>query len=244
MRADIYLTEKGIAKSRSKAKAMIEEGVVYAGGIKITKASQELNCEEVEIRGEILPYVSRGGLKLKAAIDGFGLDVKGLICLDIGASTGGFTDCLLQHDAVKVYAVDCGHGQLDKAIAQDPRVISIEGQNARELDRSIIPEKISFCVMDLSFISQTLIHPVLPALLSEGAILVTLIKPQFEAGRSNIGKNGIVRSVKAREEAVRRVLDSLYANGFELAGKIESPIKGGDGNTEYLGILRFKNKRS
>ncbi len=240
MRADLYLVEKGIADSRQKAKNMIDEGIVYADGIKVTKASRDLCDAVVEIKGEIMPYVSRGGLKLKGAIDAFSLDVTGMTCLDVGASTGGFTDCLLQHGAVKVYAVDCGHSQLDKKLVTDDRVISIEGCNARELSTDIIPEKVDICVMDVSFISQTLIHPVLADVLNIGAEFITLIKPQFEAGRSNIGKNGIVKSEKARIDAVDKVIESAVACGFEFIEKIVSPITGGDGNVEYIGRFRYE----
>lgn len=241
MRADLYLVEKGIAQTRQKAQNMISEGLVYADGIQITKPSKQLNAECVEIRGELMPYVSRGGLKLKAAIECFGISCEGLTCIDIGASTGGFTDCLIQHGAAKVYAVDCGHGQLDRKLLGDGKVVSIEGCNARDLTTDVIPEKLSLCVMDVSFISQTLIHPVITDLLREGAEFVTLIKPQFEAGRSNIGKNGIVKNEKARKEAVQKVIDSACACGFVHIDTIVSPITGGDGNIEYIGFFRYEN---
>lgn len=241
MRADLYLVEKGIASTRQKAQNMIAEGLIYANGEKITKSSKHLTEETIEIRGEMMPYVSRGGLKLKAAIEQFCLSCQGLTCIDIGASTGGFTDCLLQHGAAKVYSVDCGHGQLDPKLLRDSRVISIEGCNARELNRDLIPDMIGMCVMDVSFISQTLIHPVLKQILDNGALFVTLIKPQFEAGRSNIGKNGIVKSEKAREEAVQKVIDSACACGFVNIDTMISPITGGDGNIEYIGYFRYEN---
>ncbi len=241
MRADIYLVERGIAQSRQKAKTMIEEGIVYADGKLVAKASADLDNSEIEIRGEIMPYVSRGGMKLKGAIDVFHLDVSGKVCLDVGASTGGFTDCLLQHGAAKVYAVDCGHGQLNKKLCNDPRVNSSEGVNARDISPVIIPEKIDVCVMDVSFISQTLIHPALTSVLKNNAMFVTLIKPQFEVGRSNIGKNGIVKSEKARQDSINRVVDSAAAVGFKLIDKMISPIKGGDGNIEYIGCFRYEN---
>ena len=242
MRADIYLTEKGIAASRQKAKRLIEEGFVFANGKAITKASTELTDEIIEIKGEVMPYVSRGGLKLKGAIESFSLDVSGLVCLDVGASTGGFTDCLLQNGANKVYAVDCGHNQLDKKLIHDNRVISIEGFNAREISPEIIPEKVDIAVMDVSFISQTLIHPALVSVLKKGALFVTLIKPQFEAGRSNIGKNGIVKNEKARKLSVERVVDSCASLDMNLMGICESPIKGGDGNIEYTAVFVYMPK--
>lgn len=240
MRADLYLFEKGFAASRQKAKTLIEQGIVYADSRLITKPSCNLENETIEIRGEVIPYVSRGGLKLKGAIDGFSIRVNGFVCVDVGASTGGFTDCLLQHGAKKVYAVDCGHKQLDKTLIADKRVISIEGFNARELSPEVIPEKADICVTDVSFISQTLIHSAITRVLKDGALFVTLIKPQFEAGRQNIGKNGIVKSEKARRDSVKRVIDSCVAHGFELKGIIESPIKGGDGNTEFIGYFKYK----
>ena len=239
MRADLYLVEKGIVSSRQKAKTLIEEGKVFADGKQVTKASQNLNDEDIEIRGEILPYVSRGGLKLKAAIDTFDIEVKDMICLDVGASTGGFTDCLLQHGAKKVYAVDCGHGQLDKKLLCDERVINIEGCNARDISDEIIPEKVDVCVMDVSFISQTLIHSAIASLMKSDALFVTLIKPQFEVGRSNIGKNGIVKDDKVRRFAIDKVIESCSANGFSYIGHIDSPIKGGDGNTEFLAVFKY-----
>ena len=240
MRADLYLVEKGIAKSRKKAQDMIDEGLVYADGVKLTKSSKNIDDSVIEIRGEVMPYVSRGGLKLKGAIDGFKLKAYGKICLDIGASTGGFTDCLLQEGADKVYAVDCGHGQLDADLAKDVRVVSIEGCNARDISREIIPVMIDLCVMDVSFISQTLIHPALSGVLKDGAEFITLIKPQFEVGKSNICKNGIVKDEKARSKAVENVIESAKACGFRFIDKITSPIKGGDGNTEYIGYFRYE----
>ena len=240
MRADLYLVEKGIAKSRKKAQDMIDEGIVYVDGIKLTKSSKNIEESVIEIRGEVMPYVSRGGLKLKGAIDAFKINVSGKVCLDVGASTGGFTDCLLQEGAVRVYAVDCGHGQLDADLEKDVRVISIEGCNARDISREIIPEMIDICVMDVSFISQTLIHPVLPSVLNVGAEFITLIKPQFEAGKSNIGKNGIVKDEKARSKAVEIVIESAQACGFVFIDKTISPIKGGDGNIEYIGRFRYE----
>lgn len=241
MRADIFLVEKRYAASRQKAKSMIEEGLVYVDGVKLIKASQNVaDGSTAQIRGDVMPYVSRGGLKLKGAIDVFGLDISGMVCIDIGASTGGFSDCLLQHGAKKVYAVDCGHGQLDKKIACDARVVSIEGFNARELCYDTIGEKADIIVMDVSFISQTLIHPVLTTVLKNGGSYITLIKPQFEAGRSNVGKNGIVKNEKARISALEKVIGSAESCGFKLCKYVTSPITGGDGNIEYLALFTYK----
>lgn len=240
MRADLYLVENGLVQSRQKAKLLIEQGNVYADGIKVLKPSQDIKTPNIEIKGELMPYVSRGGLKLKGALDSFDISVENGVCIDVGASTGGFTDCLLQHGAKKVYAVDCGHGQLDKKLIADSRVISIEGCNARHLSKNDIPEKADACVMDVSFISQTLIHPVLPALLKDNAVFITLIKPQFEVGRSAVGKNGIVRQEKARKAALDLVVESAQACGFKFIDSMISPITGGDGNIEYIGYFLYE----
>lgn len=238
MRADLYLTENGIAASRQKAKNMITDGVVYADGKQVIKPSEELNCETIEIRGEIMPYVSRGGLKLQGAFEAFGLSPENMIALDVGASTGGFTDCLLQYGAKKVYAVDCGHSQLDKSLLNDERVISIENCNARFLNCDIIPEKCDICVMDVSFISQTLIHNAISDIIKSNGFFISLIKPQFESKRSDIGKNGIVKDEKIRQNAVNKVTESALASGFSLLSYKESPIKGGDGNIEYIALFK------
>lgn len=244
MRADLFLSQNGYAKSRSNARTLIEGGVVFADGRCVKKASAELSDGTViEIKGDVCPFVSRGGLKLQGALEYFGLDVGGAICLDVGASTGGFTDCLLQNGASAVYAVDCGHGQLDKALSEDKRVINIEGINARDMTGNLLPEKVDVCTMDVSFISQILIHPTLPVLLKNGALYITLIKPQFEVGRANIGKNGIVKSEKAIKESIECVCESAVSLGFEKIGVCDSPVLGGDGNREYIGVFRFKGQK-
>lgn len=236
MRCDKYLFEKGYTKSRSAAETLIREGCVVVDGNKVNKPSfdvDELKEHAVEIKGGC-PYVSRGGFKLAAALSAFQIDVKGLIALDVGASTGGFTDCLLQNGAKKVFAVDSGTGQMDASLLADPRVVNIEKYNARDMKQTDFGEKIDLAVMDVSFISQTLILPRLAEVLDQGAILVTLIKPQFEVGRSGIGKNGLVKSPKERFLAARRVLDCANALGFGCFGFAPSPIEGGDGNREYI----------
>lgn len=239
MRADVYLVKKESARSREAAKRLIEGGHVVIDGVKIGKPSENID-ETVEHIIELdskEKYVSRGGLKLEAALDAFGIDPGGLTAADIGASTGGFTDCLLSRGAKFVYALDSGHDQLDPRIRRDSRVANIEGFNARELsvgNTAGITSKLDLAVMDVSFISQTYIIPGIPRLLREGGRLVSLIKPQFEAGRSAVGKGGIVRDPTDRRLAVMRVLDCAAANRFGFIGLIRSPITGGDGNIEYL----------
>ena len=234
MRADVILYEKGYAKSRSAAQTLIKNGAVYVNGAPLKKPSEQINeTDEIEIRGDMPKYVSRGGYKLEAALDAFHIDVKDFVCADIGASTGGFTDCLLQHGAAKVYAIEGGRDQLDKSLLCDPRVVSIEGLNARELEFSHINEFCDIVTIDVSFISQTLIIPNIAKILKKGGTFVSLIKPQFEAGREGIGKNGIAKP-EYREIACRRVISFCENAGFENKGLTVSPIKGGDGNTEFL----------
>lgn len=246
MRADVYLFQKGYVKSRSRAGVLIEEGNVRIGGKLIMKCSEPIDEEKnlaVEIN-DTLPYVSRGGYKLEHALDVFNLDVTGLCALDVGASTGGFTDCLLQHGARRVYAVDAGEGQLDPKLGADPRVISREKYNARNIDGKDFPEPIDIVVMDVSFISQTLILPSLSRLMAEGSILVSLIKPQFEVGRSGVGKRGIVKSEKERGRAVCDVLGVADALGLGCTGLDRSAISGGDGNVEFVALFQKEKKRS
>lgn len=214
-------------------------------GQKVAKPSQQVD-ESVEhgvtlLQNDESRYVSRGGLKLEAALETLGLDVTGFRCADIGASTGGFTDCLLQHGAAHVYALDSGHGQLAPSLAADPRVTNIEGFNARRLcegGQGAELRGLDIAVMDVSFISQTYILPGVPSLLRDGGVSVSLIKPQFEVGRAGLGKGGIVRDPVRRAEAVRRVLASAAEAGFGFVALVRSPIEGGDGNREYLMALR------
>lgn len=243
MRLDSYLAEKGLAKSRTEAKKLIEGGFVAVNGVPVSKPSFEITDEDVSVIGGVIPYVSRGGLKLEAAIDYFSVDVTGKKCLDVGASTGGFTDCLLQHGAAQVVAVDCGHGQLDAKIASDARVTSVEGYNARNLSPKDVGCDFEICVMDVSFISQRLIHPVLPAVLAKNALFITLIKPQFELERGSLSRRGIVRSEADRKRAIRSVCESANACGFSLREVIPSPIDGGDGNIEFLALFEYKTER-
>ncbi len=235
MRIDRYLFENGFAKSRTRAAAMIAEGNVAVNGIRVTKPSHDvIESDNVEICGEVLRYVSRGGLKLEAAISAFQLDVSGCVAIDIGASTGGFTDCLLQNGCAKVYAVDSGSNQLDASLAALASVISMENCNARYLTFEDIGEFCDIAVCDLSFISQTLLHSVIAGLVKPNGVFVSLIKPQFEVGRERLGKGGIVKEEKNRQFAIEKVVMSASSCGFTLQGVIPSPITGGDGNTEYL----------
>ena len=238
MRIDIYLVENGFCESRSRAARLISEGKIVLDGRSVTKAS--LDVDGGEHRVEITEpdrFVGRGGLKLEGALEHFGIDVKGLRCIDVGASTGGFTDCLLQRGAAHVCAVDSGRGQLHPKLLEDIRVTSLEGFNARELDAESFG-CFQLAVMDVSFISQTLIHQPLSSVLSDGALFISLIKPQFEAGKSALGKGGIVKKPSDREAAVRRVIESCESCGLEAVGIIRSPILGGDGNREYLAVFR------
>lgn len=241
MRLDIYLVTSGIAPSREKAKGYIKDGLVTVNGAVTRKPSDEVGeGDTVKYLGLGERYVSRGGLKLEAAINSFSLDVKGLVCLDIGASTGGFTDCLLQSGAMRVYAVDVGHGQLSRKLAEDKRVISIEGVNVKDLSPDIIPEKPDIVTADLSFISVLYALRAAFTLMKDSARGVFLIKPQFEAGREFLSKGGIVRDRAAHIEVLKRVSDNALEIGFYIEGLIPSPIKGGDGNIEYLILLSRK----
>ncbi len=236
MRLDKYLFVSGYAKSRSAAEALVRAGAVTVDGKVATKPSMDVDesTDHAVTVTEICPYVSRGGFKLAGALEAFDIDVAGLCALDVGASTGGFTDCLLQNGARRVFAVDSGSGQMAEILLHDSRVTNMEKYNARSMRVTDFAERIDIAVMDVSFISQTLILPSLAEILGEGGMLVSLIKPQFEAGRSAIGKGGLVRSKKERLEAVLRVLDCARALGFGCFGLAPSPILGGDGNHEYI----------
>ena len=235
MRADVYLTEHGYAPSRQRAKALIEAGNVLVDGKPLTKPSQPIDGEHEIVVHNDLPYVSRGGLKLEAALKAFSIDTTDCTCLDVGASTGGFTDCLLQNGARRVFAVDSGEGQLVPSLRQDARVVSLEKTNARTLSTEQTDgETVDLIVMDVSFISQTLILPRFPLLLNDGGQVVTLIKPQFEVGRAMLGKGGIVKDPAAHRYAVERVLEAGRACGLCPIGLIASPVTGGDGNREFL----------
>lgn len=234
-RLDILLVNRGLAPSREKAKALIMSGIVYVDGQKEDKAGATFDAEkEIEVRGQTLKYVSRGGLKLEKAMEVWPIQMEGNICMDIGSSTGGFTDCMLQNGAAKVYAIDSGRGQLDWKLRNDERVVCMEKTNARYLDRELIPEPIDFFSVDVSFISLSKILPPAFALLKDGGQAVCLIKPQFEAGREKVGKKGVVRDRKVHVEVIESVLASAQAIGFHILGLDYSPIKGPEGNIEYL----------
>lgn len=241
MRIDLYLFTSGKAKSRTAAQSMIAEERVFLNGLPIKKASFDLLESQypfLEIRSGGCRYVSRGGLKLEGALQSFSIDVTGLCALDVGASTGGFTDCLLQHGAAKVYAIDSGKAQFDPSLANDPRVILRESCNARFLSQKDFDDRIDLAVMDVSFISQILLYPALSSVLPNGAQMVTLIKPQFEVGRGGVGRGGIVKSDVLRKEALQRVCASAAEYGFKTLDTIQSPIQGGDGNIEFLAYFR------
>ena len=232
-RADKLLYKKGLCKSRSAAQTLIDEGKVLCNGRTVLKPSELLE-EDCELTvTEELKYVSRGGYKLEYALKRFNIDVTDDVCIDIGASTGGFTDCLLQHGAAKVYAIEGGHGQLDKTLQNDDRVISIENFNARELSLDSIGEYCKTAVMDVSFISQTLLHKNVYSVLEKKGKFITLIKPQFEAGKENIKKHGIA-SKEYYDAVISKVISSAEACGFKLMCTDTSVIKGGDGNTEFI----------
>ncbi len=240
-RLDVELVQRGIVATRSKAKEYIEAGRVTVEGIKVYKPSFDISgAEKIELEITDREYVGRGGKKLEKAIEVFGIDVKGKVCADIGASTGGFTDCLLYYGAKKVYAVDVGSGQLAQKLRCDERVVNIENTNIRYMEEGALPEKADFVCADLSFISLTLVADKLSALLEDGGRCVCLIKPQFEAGRENIGKSGIVKEAKVHQTVIAKVARCFESVGMVPCALEYSPIKGGDGNTEYL-ILLEKN---
>ncbi len=235
LRLDIAITDRGLVQSREKAKALIMAGQVFVNGQKELKAGATVKPEdEIEIRGSQNPFVSRGGLKLRKAAENFGIDLSDCVCMDIGASTGGFTDCMLSYGAKKVYAIDVGYGQLAWKLRTDERVVNMERTNFRYVTHEQIPEDIDFASVDVSFISLKLILPVLRELLKNDGEAVCLIKPQFEAGKEKIGKKGVVRDPQVHVEVVERITDFAVESGFSLINLDFSPIKGPEGNIEYL----------
>ena len=234
-RLDKLVLAAGLADTREKARTMIMEGLILVNGQREDKAGSMFK-EDVTITAKEggLKYVSRGGLKLEKAMQEFGLDLTGLTCMDVGASTGGFTDCMLQNGAKKVYSVDVGYGQFAWKLRQDERVVCLEKTNIRYADKTIIPEDIDFTSIDVSFISLTLVLTPVKALLAEQASLVCLIKPQFEAGREKVGKKGVVRDPAVHEEVIVKVIDHAKELGFFIRGLTFSPVKGPEGNIEYL----------
>ncbi|MDD6021219.1 MAG: TlyA family RNA methyltransferase [Acutalibacteraceae bacterium] len=239
LRLDVALVDNGLCESREKAKACIMAGQVYVNGQKSLKAGAPVKPEDkIEVRGKQLPFVSRGGLKLQKAVDVFGVKLSGCICMDIGASTGGFTDCMLQHGARKVYSIDVGYGQLAWKLRTDERVINLERTNFRYVTRETVPDEIDFASVDVSFISLKHIIPVMRELLRDGGESVCLIKPQFEAGRDKIGKKGVVRELSTHIEVIQTIADFALENGFDILNLDFSPVKGPEGNIEYLIHLR------
>ena len=234
-RLDVLLVSRGLAESREKAKAIIMSGNVYVDGQKEDKAGSSFPAEAViEVRGNTLKYVSRGGLKLEKAMENFDVTLAGKICMDVGSSTGGFTDCMLQNGAVKVYAVDVGHGQLAWKLRNDERVVCMEKTNIRYVTPEDVADKINFSSIDVSFISLTKVLGPVKELLSDDGQIVCLIKPQFEAGREKVGKHGVVRDSAVHLEVIEKVIDFAISIGFEVLNLEFSPVKGPEGNIEYL----------
>lgn len=238
LRLDVLLTQKGLAESRQKAQALIMAGQVYVEGQKVSKAGNPTDeAAAIEVRGGALRYVSRGGLKLEKAMATFPIRLQDRVCADIGASTGGFTDCMLQNGAARVYAVDVGYGQLAWSLRSDPRVVCLERTNARYLSSEQIPEPLTFASIDVSFISLKLILPPLRALMPDCGEVACLIKPQFEAGREFVGKKGVVRDPKVHLAVLEQFLKHADDADFTVKGITFSPIRGPEGNIEYLGYL-------
>ena len=237
-RLDVLLVNKGLATSREKAKAIIMSGNVYVDGQKEDKAGQSFpDTAVIEVRGTTLKYVSRGGLKLEKAMQNFDVTLEGKICMDVGSSTGGFTDCMLQNGAIKVYAVDVGHGQLAWKLRNDPRVVCMEKTNIRY----VLPENLEgpadFSSIDVSFISLRHMFNALKNVIAPDGVIVSLIKPQFEAGKDDVGKHGIVKDPKVHKRVIEEVIGYANDNGFSLKGLTFSPITGGEGNIEFLGYF-------
>ena len=241
-RLDCIVVEKGLAESREKAKALIMEGKIYVNNQKSDKAGTFYKDDvKVELRGKVMPYVSRGGYKLAKAIKIFPIDLKDKICMDIGASTGGFTDCMLQNGAKKVYSIDVGYGQLAWKLRTDPKVVNLERTNIRYITDEQIKDPIDFFSVDVSFISLCLVLSAAYKFMRDNAQAVCLIKPQFEAGKENVGKKGVVRDPKVHEDVINKIINFSYENGFNILGLDFSPIKGPEGNIEYLLYIEKSN---
>jgi len=235
LRLDTAIFNAGYAESREKAKAMIMAGIVYVNNQKSDKAGTTVKPDDIiEVRGVALKYVSRGGLKLEKAVESFAIKLRDCICADIGASTGGFTDCMLQNGALKVYSIDVGYGQLAWKLRTDERVVNLERTNFRYVTDEQVPDKLDFASVDVSFISLSHILPVMQTLLKTGGKAVCLIKPQFEAGKENVGKKGVVRDKAVHISVIEKILTLAIENKFSVLGLDFSPIKGPEGNIEYL----------
>lgn len=242
-RLDCLVFEMGFAQSRERARALIMAGKVYVDRQKSDKPGTMVPASaEIEVRGDAIPYVSRGGLKLEKAMACFPIDLNEKVCMDIGASTGGFTDCMLQKGAKKVYAVDVGYGQLAWKLRTDGRVVNLERTNVRYLTEEQVPEKVTFFSVDVSFISLCLVLPAVRGFLADGGTAVCLIKPQFEAGKGKVGKKGVVREPEIHVEVVEKIRAFVLENGFSILGLTYSPVKGPEGNIEYLIYLQKSNQ--
>lgn len=238
-RLDVILVEKGFFSTREKAKASIMAGIVYVDGQRVDKAGTPVNqTADIYIKENLCPYVSRGGLKLEKALETFGFHLQDAHCVDIGASTGGFTDCMLQKGAQKVFAIDVGYGQLDWKLRQDHRVVNMEKTNVRYLDIDAVGREIDFISIDVSFISLKLVFPVAAQLLNETGSIISLVKPQFEAGREQVGKKGIVRDQNVHKEVIKKVMEYAMSSGLYPHGLTYSPVTGAKGNIEYLLYLK------
>jgi len=243
LRLDVALVEQGFAESREKAKALIMSGIVFVNNQKSDKAGTTLKADDIiEVRGDTLKYVSRGGLKLEKAVNSFSLCLDGFVCADIGASTGGFTDCMLQNGAKKVYSIDVGYGQLAWKLRTDERVINLERTNFRYVTKEEVPDELDFASVDVSFISLSLILPVMRNLLKQGGTAVCLIKPQFEAGKENVGKKGVVREKSVHIAVIEKIINLIKETEFTLLGLDFSPVKGPEGNIEYLCYIKKTDK--
>ena len=241
-RLDLLLTEQGYAENRTKAQAIIMSGIVYVDGQKADKPGTSYEeTVAIEVRGAACPYVSRGGLKLEKALRDFGVKPEGFVCSDSGASTGGFTDCLLQQGAKKVFAIDVGYGQLDWKIRSDPRVVVMEKTNIRYVTPEQLGEPLDLSVVDVSFISLKIVLPAIQKLLKQTGQVLCLIKPQFEAGRDKVGKKGVVREKSTHKEVLDDFVELADSLGFKILGLTFSPVKGPEGNIEFLGHLSLKD---
>lgn len=238
LRIDMLLVERGFFETRERAKKALMSGIVYVDNQMIDKAGTKVDIEaDIGIRGKSLAYVSRGGLKIEKAIEKYGIDLKDLTCMDVGASTGGFTDCMLQNGAKKVYSIDVGYGQLDWKLRQDERVVCMERTNVRYVKTEDIGEEIDFASIDVSFISLKIVLPVVKELVKEKGEIIFLIKPQFEAGRQKVGKKGVVRDKSVHKEVIEELLNFAYELGLSIKGLTYSPIKGPKGNIEFLAYV-------
>jgi len=242
-RLDVLLVDKNLFESREQAQRAIMAGEILVNDIRITKAGTKVNDDaDIRYTGKNMPYVSRGGLKLKKAIDSFSIDFSDKVVLDVGASTGGFSDCALKHGAIKVYSVDVGYGQLAWSLRSDPRVVVMERTNARELKPDMFQEKLDIITMDVSFISITKILPQFPALINDNGLIITLIKPQFEAGKEHVGKKGVVKDPDIHISVIRNIIREAEKSGLYAAKLDHSPIKGPEGNVEFLLLLNTESK--